>query len=131
MPEVKNKRVLIVDDDNDILDVMKEALSYEGYEVRAITGTNDIFPDIIQRRPDLILMDYLLAGINGGELCHQIKNNSSTQAIPVIIMSAHPRVINSLGTYGCDAFIAKPFDLDDVTENIHRLITKAEKQYSC
>lgn len=68
--------------------------------------------------PHLVLIDYLLKGINGGEVCHQIKSGYETSRVPVIMISAYPRVFESLGTYGCDEFIAKPFDLYSLVEKV-------------
>lgn len=119
------KKVLVLDNDEGVLDVMQEALNYEGYQVKIIEETENIFPVINAFDPDLIILDYILSGVNGGEICHQIKANPKTTEIPVMIMSAYPRVIGSLGYYGCDDFIAKPFDLDDIVERIKNLINKA------
>jgi len=118
------KKVLLLDNDEGVLDVMQEALSYEGFQIKAIDSTDNIFPLIDGFDPDLIILDYILSGVNGGEICHQIKANPKTTDLPVIIMSAYPRVIRSLGYYGCDDFIAKPFDLDDIVERIKNLIDK-------
>ena len=118
------KKVLLLDNDEGVLDVMQEALSYEGFQIKAIDSTDNIFPVIDGFDPDLIILDYILSGVNGGEICHQIKANPKTTDLPVIIMSAYPRVIRSLGYYGCDDFIAKPFDLDDIVERIKNLIDK-------
>ena len=118
------KRVLIVDNDPGVLDIMQEALSYEGLQVTCVDGANDIFKLIDQHKPDLLMIDYLLDGINGGELCHQLKENAETRHLPVIIMSAYPRVLLSLGTYNSDDFIAKPFDLEDVVSRIRKLADK-------
>lgn len=121
IPEAKNKRVLIIENDDSILNVIEEALNYEGYDVNGRLETPDIFPLIEQYQPDIVILDYLLNGINGGEICHQIKVNSSTSALPVIIMSAYPRVLQSLGDYGCNKFIPKPFDLSELVDNIKSL----------
>jgi DNA-binding response OmpR family regulator len=112
------KRVLILDNDPDVLDAMQEVLVYSGFEVKTIEDTDNIFPIIYDFRPDVLLVDYILNGINGGEICHQIKTNPRTSHLPVIILSAYPRVINSLGFYGCDSFIAKPFELDDLVGQV-------------
>lgn len=112
------KRVLILDNDPDVLDAMQEVLNYSGFEVKAIEETNDIFSVIDGFQPDVVLVDYILNGINGGEICHLIKSNPKTSHLPVIILSAYPRVINSLGFYGCDSFIAKPFELDDLVNQV-------------
>jgi CheY-like chemotaxis protein len=112
------KRILVVDNDPDILNVMEEILEYEGFEVKSYTDTENIFGCIDNYHPDLVLMDYILDGINGGELCAQIKSNPKTSSLPVIIMSAYSKVLLSLGNYGCDEFIAKPFDLTDLVNRI-------------
>lgn len=122
------KRVLIVDNDSDVLDIMQEALSYEGLHVTCVDEANDIFQLIDQHKPDLLMIDYLLNGVNGGELCHQLKENPATQHLPVIIMSAYPRVLLSLGTYNSDDFIAKPFDLDDMVARIKKLTDKRKNK---
>jgi CheY-like chemotaxis protein len=112
------KRILVVDNDPDILNVMEEILMYEGFEVKAYADTENIIGCIENYNPDLVLMDYILNGINGGELCAQIKSNPQTSSLPVIIMSAYSKVLMSLGNYGCDEFIAKPFDLDEMIYRI-------------
>jgi DNA-binding response OmpR family regulator len=117
------KRILIIDDDEALLNVLNEALQYEGFEVKAMLYTDDIFALIKKFSPDLIVLDFILNGINGGELCHQIKHNNQTSFIPIIICSAYSRVIQSLGDYGCDAFISKPFDLNHFTSKIYELIS--------
>jgi DNA-binding response OmpR family regulator len=122
MTPLAKKKILVVDDDNDILEVLTEALIFEGYEVKGLPQTDNIFPEIIQYQPDLVILDYLLNGVNGGELCHQIKINRHTTKLPVIIMSAHPRVLQSLGNYGCNQFIAKPFDLTHIISSIQQLL---------
>lgn len=130
-PAKRSKRVLVVDDDNDILNIMEEILTYEGFEVSSLAETSNIFPEINRYNPDIIILDYILSGINGGEICHQIKINPYTSGIPVILMSAYPRVLNSLGTYGCNTFIAKPFDLNDIVNRIHQLITSSQSVSPC
>jgi len=112
------KRVLVIDNDPGILDAMQEVLIYEGYEVMVKEDAGDILDMVHQYQPDLLLIDYILNGINGGELCHQVKANGNTCHLPVILMSAYPKVLQSLGHYGFDDFIPKPFDISDLTGRI-------------
>jgi CheY-like chemotaxis protein len=116
------KKVMIIDNDLDVLDVMQEVLIYEGFSVTAYQRTDNILSVVEQEKPDVILIDYILEGINGGEICHQMKVNPATSELPVIIISAYPKVILSLGTYGCDKFIAKPFDLEELVSSIKHLL---------
>jgi len=121
-----SKKILIVDDQSDTLDLLKEIFEDEGYLVTALPYTEDIIRSITQYQPDLVMLDFLLAGINGGELCHQLKTNSLSAHIPVIMLSGYPRVLESLGSYGADAFIAKPFDLTHLTDTVKHWLEESE-----
>jgi DNA-binding response OmpR family regulator len=116
-----NRKVLVMDDDTSILEVLKEALSYENFQVKTTTESLTILKTVGDYNPDVILLDYLISDVNGGEICHQIKSNPATEHIPVIIMSGFPRVFESLGNYGCNSFIPKPFNLDELIDTIDRL----------
>ena len=87
------KRVLVIDNDPGILEALQEVLNYEGYDVTVKEDAGDILDMVYQYQPDLLLIDYILNGINGGELCHQVKVNDSTCHLPVILMSAYPKVL--------------------------------------
>jgi len=118
-----SKRLLIIDNDAEVLNVMQEALVYEGFEVKIQEDTHNIFQVINDYKPDLIMIDYILDGINGGETCHEIKVNLATGHIPVVIVSAYSKVILSLGNYRSDAFLAKPFGLDELVQVVNKLLT--------
>ena len=120
------KKILILDDNEDILEMMKIALEDEGHEVECMVNTNDIYKTISHTKPDLLIVDYILPGINGGELCHQVKTNPKTEHIPVIMVSGHQRVLQSLGTYGADVFIAKPFSLEDIVNNVNNCLMQTD-----
>ena len=120
-----SKNILIVDDSSDTLDLLKEALEQEGYDVTALPYTENIIASISQYQPDLVMLDFLLGGINGGELCHQLKTNPLSSHIPVIMLSGYPRVLESLGNYGADEFIAKPFDLDHLYSSVKHWIEES------
>ncbi|WCT14899.1 response regulator [Mucilaginibacter jinjuensis] len=122
--EILQKKILIVDDNEDVLQMLKDLLFDEGYFVEGFLGTDDIIQLANQHKPDLVIIDYLLAGINGGEYCHQIKTDATTSHIPVIMLSAHPKVLNSLGNYGSDRFISKPFSIDEVILAVKELTEK-------
>jgi two-component system, OmpR family, response regulator VicR len=124
----KVTKILIVDDDSALIEVLEELFNEVGYRIKAINRVENIIPVIVDFQPDLVLLDYLLPFVNGGELCSQIKRNEATCMIPVILFSAYPKVLLSLGDYGCDAFIAKPFDLDSLLFHIEKCL---ENRQSC
>lgn len=123
-PTKKNLNILLVEDDESLTDILTELFSEEGYQIRCIGGAEDILPLIDQFHPDLVLLDYVLPKVNGGELCSQIKKHRDFCSIPVIIYSAFSRVLLSLGDYGCDVFMEKPFDLNELLGKIEKLTAR-------
>jgi len=111
---MSDKRILILDDNEAILEVVTEALIYEKFEVMDITWGYQLPEAVNDFKPDLILMDYRLADTNGGDLCRSLKNNPQHRHIPVIIFSAYfsPTDTNQPGD--CDGVLYKPFDLDQL-----------------
>ncbi|HKG08304.1 MAG TPA: response regulator [Pedobacter sp.] len=106
-------KILAVDDDRDIVEVIKIILEDEGYEVSTLTSGIDVLKVIALIRPDLILLDVMLGGIDGRDICRQIKNHDLFKAIPVIMISASHNLQSLLEFPGSpDDFIAKPFDID-------------------
>lgn len=117
------KRILILDDNQDILDVVEEALTYEQFEVHSTTLASDIIPLIKKIQPNLVLLDFRVSGTNGGEVCRSIKSNPDFGNIPVIIFSAYINSESILFSYGCDAIIYKPFNLDELVNKVNSLIS--------
>jgi DNA-binding response OmpR family regulator len=112
-----NKRILVVDDDMDILDFVQPFLNEEGYDVRT-SSSGSIFQHV-QRDPlDLILLDILLHEKDGRVICQQLKSNELTKRIPVILFSAHVTRENALNKSLADDFIQKPFELRELLEVI-------------
>lgn len=116
-------KILLIDDDQDFLYVLREWFSEDGYQTRSLSQTDEVFDTIEEYRPDIILIDYLLTGINGGEICSQIKGSARFCHIPIAIISGYPKVFLSLGNYKCDLFIAKPVDLYALTDQVRELLS--------
>jgi two-component system response regulator VicR len=117
-----SKRILILDDNRDILDIVHETLTYEQFDVKSTGESADVIPLVENFNPDLVILDYRVAGTNGGELCRQIKAHPKFGNTPVIIFSAYINHQDELWAYGCDAIINKPFDLNELVEKVNSLI---------
>jgi two-component system response regulator VicR len=117
-----SKRILILDDNLDILDIVHETLTYEHFDVKSTGESADVIPLVESFKPDLVILDYRVAGTNGGELCRQIKSHPDFSNTPVIIFSAYINHQDELFAYGCDAIINKPFDLNELVEKVNNLI---------
>jgi two-component system phosphate regulon response regulator PhoB/two-component system alkaline phosphatase synthesis response regulator PhoP len=118
-------KILIIDDDEDLLEITKALLTKKGFDVATYSNWDDAFRDIEIFRPQLILLDVFLNGIDGLDICRQIKTMPRTKHIPVLIFSAYPRVAESvIYEYGADDFIAKPFEVNDLIEKLHSLLSQ-------
>jgi len=116
------KRILVMDDNRDILDIVQETLTYEKFEVKVTSRSDSVIPLIAGFSPDLVILDYRVSGVNGGELCREIKSHPEFGRIPVIIFSAYIEHNDELLAYGCDSIIEKPFDLNELVEKVNELI---------
>jgi DNA-binding response OmpR family regulator len=113
-----SKRILIVEDDPDILLILQLILKDEGFEVLTSEDGLDIF-DILQKdNPDLVLMDVRLPSADGRELCSQMRKADYT--IPIILMSAHLDYKLGINHEYANDFISKPFDFGELLIRVRR-----------
>ena len=114
------KKILVVDDDPDILDALKFALEDAGYEVTTTEKGEyaENLRDTNGGLPDVIVLDVLLSGKDGRLICQKLKSQSDTKHIPILMISAHPNAKHSVRLVGADDFLAKPFDIDELLEKI-------------
>ncbi len=111
-------KILVVDDDQSILDSMEIALNLQDYEVETTTKGQETFSKIESFNPDLIFMDVYLSGMDGREICKQIKEDDKTKHIPVIIFSANKTMQEVFSESGANDFIGKPFNMDELYEKV-------------
>jgi DNA-binding response OmpR family regulator len=115
------KKILIIDDDPDILEAVQLILELHGYVSEITTKGEEAYSKVTTFNPDLIILDVLLSGSDGREICKKLKNDSKTQHIPILMMSAHPNAKQSVRECGADSFVAKPFSVKELTDTINRL----------
>jgi len=119
------KKVLAVDDDPYILDALVELLKYSGYDVSTTPKGDEVFKKIDEYSPDIILLDIMLSGMDGREICRELKANHKTSNIPVIMISATPNLTQSVIDSGANDFVAKPFDIFLLLDKIEQQLLKA------
>jgi DNA-binding response OmpR family regulator len=108
------KKLLVVEDDPDILQFLQLVLEDEGYDVRVCTKGQDLEQLHKGELPDLILLDIFLSGRDGREIVRELKSQAETRHIPVIMSSAHPKAGPTARAAGADDFLAKPFNIDEL-----------------
>lgn len=110
----KNCNILIIEDDPDIGNIIRTILEYKGYTGFVLESTDRIYELMKKNRIDVILIDMLLSGANGTDICIELKKDASLAHIPLIMMSAHPDAESLCKKAGADYFISKPFHLDEL-----------------
>jgi DNA-binding response OmpR family regulator len=113
-------RILVVDDDVDILESIETLLEIEGYNVFTTAKGDETLKLIYKNRPDLIILDLLLSGKDGAEICNEIRADEKIKDTPVVMISAHPTAKSQALKVGANEFIAKPFETKDFLEAIKR-----------
>ncbi|MGF1923517.1 MAG: response regulator [Bacteroidia bacterium] len=105
------KRILVVENNKDILELISIVLHDAGYDTSLCTNEYKIFDHIIEFKPDAILLDIIKPTTEGTELCRQIKEAEGTKHIPVIVLSTHPQ-IEKVKDICADDVVEKPFDIE-------------------
>lgn len=121
--------VLIVEDDPDIAELLRYGFEQEHFETRvALTGEEGLRASLdVRRRPSVILLDLLLPGMNGFELCRRLRSESLTRDTPIVILTAKALEIDMARSLsvGANDFITKPFSLRDVVARIRVLLQQS------
>lgn len=122
-------RILVIDDDYVVLDLLKETLLMEGYDVICVSSGLDGLEQLIREKPDLVLLDVMMPDIDGYEMCKKIKECQSTADIPIIFVSAkaQPEDLEIGFSLGADDYVVKPFDMRDLTDRVRAVLMKYSK----
>ena len=113
--------VLIVEDEAPLADLLAALLSEEGYRVVTARDGREGLARLAAERPDLVLSDIMMPRLDGIGLCQQMQADPAYQAIPLVFMSAAPRALLA-DECRYAAFVAKPFDLDQVLDTVTRVL---------
>ena len=118
------QKILVVDDDPDIGIMLKMMLEFKGYA--AIVADSEEKAEQILHTDSirLIVMDMLLSGTNGTDLCSQLKKRKETKHVPILMISAHPNAKEICIAAGADDFILKPFDMQDILARVETLLER-------
>jgi len=122
-------KILIADDDPGIRDIFNIILVKAGYDIEIKDDANEIFKNKF-KIPDLFIVDRLLSGVDGLDVCRYLKSNEQTKNIPVIMVSASPDIGILAVKAGADDFVEKPFDLKSLLNVIERNINRAKNERS-
>jgi CheY-like chemotaxis protein len=123
-----NKRVLILDDDIDILQICTIVLKKKGFDVQTLNNSSQVVSQVRGYQPDVILMDNWIPGPGGIEATRLLKQDPATQDIPVIFFSANSNVTQLAREARADYFLQKPFDITELEGIVQMAISQGVEQ---
>ena len=124
------KRILIAEDEPDMLTLLTSRLEASGYQVLAVTNGEDALATAMAERPDLIVLDVMLPGMDGYQVCRFLKGDARSKDIPVIMFTAKAQENDErLGLEaGAEAYLRKPFKGDALLEQIRLWLTASQER---
>ncbi len=122
------KLITIVDDEEDILELLSINLKKNGYNVQTYTNAADLFKQINKKNPDLIILDIMLPDMDGYDICKKIKNDSSLNNIPIIMLSAKSEETDKIIglELGADDYVTKPFSPKELVARVKAVLRRNE-----
>ena len=121
-------KILIIEGDKALLEFLSLFLEMKKFEIKAVSSKKDIEFAIEDFKPDIILLDVLLGGYDGRQICREIKSTNKT--ISVILLSTDPKLLEHYDECDADDAIEKPFDNDNILKTITRLLHKKDNKHS-
>jgi diguanylate cyclase (GGDEF)-like protein len=129
MVTVRKRKVLLIDDEVTLLDVMKTNLEIEGYEVATSMRGETGLASAVVDQPDLIILDIMMPDVDGWEICRRLRADQRTRYIPIIMLTALDETHNIVKGFesGADDYLSKPFENAELFARIKSALTKAGK----
>jgi phosphate regulon transcriptional regulator PhoB len=127
---LKTEKIVVIEDETDILEVIAYNLKREGYEVITSTSGEDGLEKIEKTKPSLVVLDLMLPEVDGIELCRKLKADPVTQSIPVIMVTAKGEesdVVLGLGV-GADDYVTKPFSPRELTARVKAVLRRSKSK---
>ncbi len=120
------KKILVIEDDEDILELLTYNLTKDGYQVEGVTSGEEGLSSIRKKFPDLVLLDLMLPGVNGLDFCRQMKSDLETRNIPIVMLTARGEetdIVSGL-ELGADDYITKPFSTKILLARIRTVLRR-------
>ena len=119
--------ILVIDDDPDILTMIRVMLEYHDYRVITSENEEETFAILNKEPVNMVIMDMLLSGKDGTDICRRIKSNPNHSSLPVMMFSAHPNAREACLAAGANEFIAKPFEMQEMLKKVASLVENPQR----
>src|SRR5918997_2277500 len=126
------KRLLVVDDEPNLLRSVAAALRAEGYEVVTARNGREALVRVAESVPDLVISDIRMPGMDGYQLAGQLRASSRTALVPIVFLTAKDETADRIAGFrsGVDAYITKPFEPDELLPVIHSILSRVERTHA-
>lgn len=120
-----SKRILAVDDETDVVLILKTALQSEGFTVDTAHNGRDALASVKEQKPDLILLDVMMPGMSGFDVMHELKADDSTARIPIIMLTglSERKKMQEALVGGTNYYIVKPFEMADLINKVNDVLS--------
>ena len=128
MSSTHKNSIIVVDDDEDILELIRYNLDREGFHIICAATGEDALEKVRSKPPDLLVMDLMLPGLDGLDICRILRSDSKTKSIPILMLTAKSQdtdIISGL-EIGADVYVTKPFSIKVLTAHIKALLRRSE-----
>ncbi|MBU1125679.1 MAG: response regulator [Candidatus Omnitrophica bacterium] len=127
------KKIFVADDDEIVFTGLKRLLELSGFNVHGCQKSNEVVAVIKATNPDVIILDLLMPGLSGFDICAQLNNDPQTQGIPIIVTSALAAYTDIKKAYqlGIVSYFTKPYDFQKLLEEIKEIIASKNAGGPC
>jgi two-component system alkaline phosphatase synthesis response regulator PhoP len=128
--QTPGSQILVVDDEEDLLELVRYNLAREGYRVQGVTSGEDALKAVRRQAPDLIVLDWMLPAVDGLEVCRRLKGDPKTRDIPIVMLTAKGEESDMVAGLerGADDYIAKPFSPRVLAARVKALLRRKESR---
>src|ERR1700757_2645232 len=121
-------KVLIIEDDGDLQQILSLTLSRDGYELHYAFNGKEGYDKMVSLQPDVVLLDLMLPVLNGAEIMKMVATNTLVRDIPIIVMTAHgdkaDMLESSIKAHGVREYLRKPFEISKLKSTIRRMLSQ-------
>ncbi len=121
------EKILLVDDQEDLIELTRRILQPRGYEVVGLTDGEEALDVIKKESPNLVILDMIMPGKDGAQICQEMKSDATTRHIPVILSTGQMLKEGDFSQEGlaeADGYLIKPFEIEDLLNKIQNLLSR-------
>ena len=116
--------ILVVDDDQPILELMRSVLSEFGFEPATACSGEEALAKAAKTRPDLVLLDIQMPGMSGEQVVERLRSDPTVDGVPILMVSGHPMTGDEARALGADGTVHKPFELSALIDTIRKHLAR-------